>query len=184
MKIVVLQGSPRIKGNTAQLAQEVIKPLEAKGAEIKWYNLNQLNIRGCQSCYVCKKQPECVIKDDARGILADIATADAVIFATPVFMWDMTGQMKLLVDRLFAFMNLDFSSKLIPSKKFLWVVTQGQPDPDTFRANFEKSVKVMQMMGFGEGKIFVQGGLMELADISANAGAVAKAQEMAAWLAA
>ena len=184
MKIVVLQGSPRIKGNTAQLAQEVVAPLKANGAEVIWYNLNQLNIRGCQSCYVCKKQPECVIKDDAKGILADIAAADAVIFATPVFMWDMTGQMKLLVDRLFAFMNMDFSSKLIPGKKFLWIVTQGQPDPDTFRPNFEKSLKVLQMMGFGEGKLFIAGGFMDLVDVSANAPVVAEAKAMAAWIAA
>ncbi|MFA6075804.1 MAG: flavodoxin family protein [Negativicutes bacterium] len=183
MKIVVLQGSPRVNGNTAQLAKEVIKPLEAKNAEIKWYNLNQLNIRGCQSCYVCKKQAECVIKDDAKEILENIAAADAVIFATPVFMWDMTGQLKLMVDRLFAFMNLDFSSKLIPGKKFLWVVTQGQPDVNIFRPNFEKSVKVLQMMGFGEGKIFIAGGFMELADVSKQEPVVAEARQMAAWLA-
>lgn len=182
MKIVVLQGSPRIKGNTAQLAREVVKPLEAQGAEIVWYNLNQMNIKGCQSCYVCKKQPECVIKDDGKEILASIAAADAVIFATPVFMWDMTGQMKLIVDRLFAFMNMDFSSKLVPGKKFIWVVTQGQPDSKTFQANFEKSLKVLQMMGFGEGKLFIKGGFMEVADITADKAVIAAAQEMAAWL--
>ena len=183
MKIVVLQGSPRIKGNTAQLAKEVIRPLESKGAEIVWYNLNQLSIKGCQSCYACKKQPGCVIKDDAQAILENIASADAVIFATPVFMWDMTGQMKLIVDRLFAFMNADFSSKLVPGKKFLWVVTQGQPDANLFRPNFEKSVKVMQMMGFGEGRIFIAGGFMELADVSKQESVVAEAQQRADWLA-
>ena len=182
MKVVVLQSSPRIKGNTAQVTKEVVKHLEALGAEIVWYDLNTMSVKGCQSCYACKKHPTCVIKDDGAQALASVAEADAVIFATPVYMWDMTGQLKTMFDRMFAYMNMDFSSKLAPGKKTLWIVTQGQPDPATFQANFEKSVQCTKLLGFGEGKLFISGGFMDLQDISANTSVIAQAKTMAEWL--
>ena len=141
-----------------------------------------MNIKGCQSCFGCKSHPSCVIQDDGKRVLDSIAKADRVIMATPVYMWDMTAQMKTLVDRLFCFMNPDYSSKLAPGKKILWTITQGQVDDKLFLGTFEKHGKMLQFLGFGENKFIIAGGLGNPGDISSQTNVLQSAREMAKWL--
>ena len=182
MKIVALLASPRPKGNTAALMQRVLQDAEALGAQTEVFSLNKLNIKGCQGCYGCKKNPTCVIKDDAQPILAAIAEADRIVLATPVYMWDMAGQLKTIIDRFFCFMNMDYTSKLAQGKKVLWTITQGQPDVDKFRPAFEQHAAMLQFLGFGENKLLIAGGMMMPGDAEANTDAMEKATEMAKWL--
>lgn len=182
MKIVALLASPRQKGNTAVLMERALKEAEALGAQTEVFNLNKLNMKGCQSCYGCKRNPSCVIKDDGQSVLEAIAGADGVILATPVYMWDMAGQLKLMIDRLFSFLNTDYSSKLTPGKKVLWTITQGQPDTDKFRHTFEGHAAMMEFLGFGENKLFITGGMMMPGDAEARTDAMEQAAEMAKWL--
>lgn len=182
MKIVALLASPRPKGNTAVLMQKVLQEAEALGAQTEVFSLNKLNIRGCQSCYACKKNPTCIIKDDAQPILKAIAEADRVVLATPVYMWDMAGQMKIMIDRLFCFLNTDYTSKLKPGEKVLWTITQGQPDVDKFRTVFEQHAAMMEFLGFGENKLFITGGMMAPGDAEKQSDAMEEAASMAKWL--
>lgn len=182
MKIVALLASPRPKGNTAVLMQKVLQEAETLGAQTEVFSLNKLNIRGCQSCYGCKKNLSCVIKDDAQPILEAIAGADRVILATPVYMWDMAGQLKIMIDRMFSFINTDYTSKLAPGKKVLWTITQGQSDVDQFRTVFEHHVAMMEFLGFGENKLFITGGMMMPGDAEARTEAMETAAMMAKWL--
>ena len=182
MKVVALLGSPRKQGNTALLMQEVLKETEALGGKTEVFYLNRMEIKGCQSCFACKSHPTCVLKDDGKQVLDAIAEADRVILATPVYMWDMTAQLKTLVDRLFCFLNRDYSSKLAPGKKILWTITQGQVDEKMFLATFEKHGKMLQFLGFGESKFLIAGGLQTPGDLSSQTGVLEKAREMAKWL--
>lgn len=180
MKIVALLSSPRKRGNSELLVEEVLKGIE--GATVKKHHLNQLSIKGCQACLGCKEKENCVIKDDATEILEDIKEADAVIFATPVYMWQMTGQLKTLVDRLYSFMNPDFSSKLTPGKKVLWVVTQGNPDESLFMPYFENAGQMLKIVGLGDYQILLAGGLREAGAVKNDQAVLDKAKTMGQWL--
>jgi multimeric flavodoxin WrbA len=97
-------------------------------------------------------------------------------------MWDMAGQLKIIIDRLFSFFNVDYTSKLTPGKKVLWTITQGQPDVDKFRSVFEQHAAMMEFLGFGENKLFITGGMMVPGDAELRSDAMEEAKAMAQWL--
>lgn len=184
MKIVALLGSPRINGNTAILMEEVLKGAKAAGAETQSFVLNDLDISWCQGCFACKVKPYCIVTDDGNTIIEAITNADGIIFATPIYMWDMTAQLKTIIDRFTCLLNPDFTSKLLPGKKVLWTVTQGQSDIDLFSDVFVRHEKMLQFLGFGENKLLIAGGLHRPGDIENRADIMGKARELGGWLAA
>lgn len=183
-KILVLNGSPRKQGTTAALAEEVTRAASEQGAQIKSYHLNSMNLKGCQSCYACKEQDHrCVLQDDMQELYDEIATASGIVFATPVYMWQMTAQLKQVIDRLYPFLKPDYSSYLAPGKKVLLAVTQARPDTSMFRHYFEHMGKNLSFLGFGAYKILIAGNINKLEDFHTQTKVVAEARRMGAWLA-
>ena len=83
MKIAALFGSPRRKGNSATAAKAFCDAAEALGAEVKTYELNRLQYRGCQGCMTCKtKLDKCVLKDDLTQVLDAVRDADILLLAS------------------------------------------------------------------------------------------------------
>ena len=105
MNIVALMGSPRKNSNTDILIDEMIKAADENGHNVKKYSVSELNIEGCRGCGYCTGGNECVIKDDALKITHEIAESEGLIVATPIYYGQMTGQLKILLDRLFAITN-------------------------------------------------------------------------------
>jgi len=102
MNVVTIFGGPRLEGNTATVLGWVEGALREGGHTVGRFNLNELDIRGCQSCYACAESPDepgCTLRDDAQPIFAAMAGADAVVFASPLYMWSVSGQLKLFLDR-------------------------------------------------------------------------------------
>ncbi|WP_371380067.1 flavodoxin family protein [Sporomusa aerivorans] len=182
-KIVAINGSPRAQGSTAALVDAILKGAGEKGAQVKTYNVNTMNIKGCQSCYACKTQGHCVLQDDMQELYEEIATAGGIIFATPVYMWQMTAQLKLAVDRLYPFLKPDYSSYLTPGKKVLLAVTQGRPDTSMFHHYFEHMGKTLSFLGFGDYKILIAGGTRKPEDLLSQPTVVAEARQLGGWLA-
>ena len=112
MKIVGIMGSPRKQGNTSILLNKVIEGANEFGGEAIVFNPNAMNIYGCQGCEACKTKGYCVIKDDMQEIYRAIDEADVLVLASPIYMWAMSAQLKLVVDRLYAYMNADYSTAL------------------------------------------------------------------------
>ncbi len=139
-------GSPRKKGNTATLLAEAVRGVKAAGAEAKVYNLNEMNIKPCQSCYYCRANEGCPIKDDMATIYEDLKQADSVVISSPIYMFQVTAQVKLLFDRLFPMMNPEFKPRW-GSKKTLMLYTQGNPDPKMFAGSFATNEGFMKFMG-------------------------------------
>lgn len=104
-KVVAIMGSPRKNGNTSNLINEIIKGAEKSGAETKLFNLIDMNIKPCQACYYCRKHEGCLIKDDMQGLYESIKYADAIIIGSPIYMFQITGQMKQLIDRLYPLLS-------------------------------------------------------------------------------
>ena len=153
MKIIGFVGSPRRGKNTQALVESVLNCAAQNGADVKMYHLADLNYQGCQSCYACKKLDNCVLPDDVTPILAEIAQADAIVLGTPIYMWQMTGQLKLFVDRLYAFYMPALPSKLPPGKKVLLAVSQGNPDEKAFLPYLKNTGDMLKFIGFGSYEI-------------------------------
>jgi multimeric flavodoxin WrbA len=103
MKVITILGSPRKNGNTARVLEWIEEELKARGHEADRVNLGTHDINGCIACYTCQMDPEfngCAVKnDDANEVLDDMRSADAVVFSSPLYMWNFSAQMKALMDR-------------------------------------------------------------------------------------
>lgn len=134
MKVLTILGSPRKNSNSEALAKAAVAALPPNGLEAKTVKLNDLKFAGCQACFACKGKSEtCVVQDDLAPVLAQVAAADLVVLASPIYIGELTGQMKCFIDRTFSFLVPDYTAnpnptRLAPGKKMLLVLTQGVPD--------------------------------------------------------
>lgn len=106
MNILILMGSPRLYGNTAELCKYFMEEMKEQEAEIKYIELEKMTINPCRECYVCQDvagEYGCAQKDDMEQIAAEILWADLIVLATPIFSWYCTAKMKALLDRHYGF---------------------------------------------------------------------------------
>ena len=103
-KIVILNGSPRVGGNTAALIAAFKEGAESAGNTVNVFDLQKMNIHPCMGCGGGGKNPEspCVQKDDMQKIYPFYKEADVVVFASPLYYWTISGQLKCAIDRLYA----------------------------------------------------------------------------------
>lgn len=105
-KILIIGGSPRKTGNTATITGWVAEGAESAGASVKIVDAARLKykIAGCCSCYSCQvsQQFRCVILDEATEVVASFPEYDVVVFASPVYFFGLTAQIKMLMDRMFS----------------------------------------------------------------------------------
>ncbi|WP_235284257.1 flavodoxin family protein [Methanosarcina sp. 1.H.A.2.2] len=147
IKVLGLVGSPKVDGNTSRLVNAVLEGAAEKGAETVVYNLASLDIKGCDACCRCQEHGCCVIDDDMQKLYREIQAADVLVLGSPVYMWQMTAQTKLLIDRMTAFLRPDFSSRF-DNKKLILVFTQGIQDRDAFKPYFEYTAGLLYYLGF------------------------------------
>lgn len=103
MKIVVLTGSPRKGGNTQIMAEAFAKGARRAQHEVVVLDVAAMTIHGCLGCKYCfAHHGECVQKDDMAKVFAALSDADMVVFASPIYWFDITAQMKTTIDRLYA----------------------------------------------------------------------------------
>ena len=99
-KVVVLSTSLRNNSNSELLAKSFVEGAKKSGNEVEYITLKNKNIRFCTGCLTCQKTGRCVIKDDVTDIMDSVLNADVVVWATPIYYYEMSGQMKTLIDRL------------------------------------------------------------------------------------
>ncbi|MHA1884974.1 MAG: flavodoxin family protein [Promethearchaeota archaeon] len=102
MKILAISCSPRKKGNTVILLEEMIKGAAEHGADTELFSVSGKDIRGCDACYSCIATGECHIKDDMQPLYDKLVEADGIVFGTPIHYYGMTAQAKAIMDRTFA----------------------------------------------------------------------------------
>ena len=115
-KIILVNGSPRKNGNTAQLLQSAAKSAQDVGAEVAMINLYSLKFKGCTSCFYCKLKSKehgtCAMKDDLTIVLESVKSADAIIFGTPIYFMNLSSGMIAFIERLF-FSNYIYSAEIL-----------------------------------------------------------------------
>ena len=119
MLVLGLQGSPRKKGNTFFLLSAFMAAVEKLGAQTRIIDVAQKNIIPCREYVVCEKKGYCPIDDDLKTeIYPLIRRAEVVVLASPIFFYNMTAQLKAVVDRCQTFWARKYKLKLSdPAKK-------------------------------------------------------------------
>ena len=109
-KTVILNGSPRKKGNTSYIVNELKTSVEEKiaASEVVVLTVNNMDFKSCQACEGCKRTGgKCVFKDDTNAMISEILSADNLVFATPVYFFGMTAQLKLAIDKFYCVGGMD-----------------------------------------------------------------------------
>jgi multimeric flavodoxin WrbA len=135
INLLCLLGSPRRGGNSDLLAAEVCAGFESAGGSVQTVALSELDVRPCTGCNGCvNDRPEtCVIDDDMTDIYAHMLAADALLWATPVYSWAPSAQMKIVLDRQFAWGEYQNTrhARALAGRPVGLAVCYGDPDPAT-----------------------------------------------------
>jgi multimeric flavodoxin WrbA len=99
MRITVLQGSPNKDGSTAMLVDRFVKGAEENGHSCRVLHVCDMDVSPCTGCIACGYEGPCAIEDGNNGIRSDILSSDMLVFATPLYYFGMTSQLKAVIDR-------------------------------------------------------------------------------------
>lgn len=117
MKIIAVNGSPRKNWNTDTLLQKALEGAKSQGAQTSLFHLYDIDYKGCTSCFACKlknsKNKElCAMQDELTPVLEQILSCDALILGSPIYLGNVTGEMRSFLERLiFPLVAYDFGVK-------------------------------------------------------------------------
>jgi len=103
MNVLILQGSPRAKGNTAWMAEEFKNAAEAAGHQVTVVNVAKKKIAGCLACEYChnKGNGECIQKDDMQELYPLMAEAEMLVLAAPIYYFTLDAQIQAPIQRMY-----------------------------------------------------------------------------------
>lgn len=127
-KVLIIKGSPRKNGNSATLADQLALGARQHGADVESFSVHNLNIHPCDACDSCQEtNGVCVIQDDMHMLYPKIQQADILVLASPIYWFTMNAQLKLCIDRWYAFQPI--RKEVWPGKKVGIILTYGDSDP-------------------------------------------------------
>lgn len=146
-EIVIVNGSPRMDGNTSTLLNAVARGAEDGGAAIKFYTLFKMKYMACQGCFSCRINDDCIIRDGLHDLLQRIKAAHGVVIGSPIYMMQVTGPVKNMYDRFFPLTDTEYKPRF-GIKKMLAIYSQGFGDPQMFESYFEYTAAIFPALGF------------------------------------
>lgn len=130
MKLLVLNGSPRMKGTTKKvlsLLKESID-LNKKNVEIDFFDISKMKLSACSNCDGCRRNGgTCIVEDDSVFLQEKIFEADTLVFGSPVYWWGITAQLKMVIDKLYSKEKIYLNKKI---KKNIGLVIVGESELD------------------------------------------------------
>ena len=108
-RILIISSSPRKGGNSETLAAAFAKGAQAAGHQVETIYLREKQVGFCKGCFACLKLGHCVIEDDAVEIAAKMHDTDVLVFATPVYYYCISGQLKTMLDRANPLFDTDYA---------------------------------------------------------------------------
>ena len=111
--VLVITTSLRAKSNSDILAESLIAGARDAGHQVEHLSLKGKTIGFCRGCLACQKTQKCVMKDDAVMIADKVMNADTLVFVTPIYYYEMSGQMKTLLDRLNPLYSTDYKFRYV-----------------------------------------------------------------------
>ena len=126
-KVLVISTSVRGNSNSEKLAEAFADGAKAAGNEVELVSLKDKTIAFCKGCLACQQTGHCVIKDDANAITDKMLEADVVVWATPIYYYEMSGQMKTMIDRANSLFPKDYKFRDV---YLLTAAAEDEPDVD------------------------------------------------------
>lgn len=123
-KVLILEGSPRIHGNSDLLCDELMKGAVEAGHEVEKIRVASEKIAPCSACYYCRSHNgECVFKDDMAEVMQKMIDADVIVLASPVYFYSISAQLKAVIDRTVARWTE------VENKQLYYILTMAEEDP-------------------------------------------------------
>ena len=163
MKIVVLKGSPRKSGNSNWLADRFAKGAAEAGHEVFEFDCTKHNVGGCLGCGACGMNGPCVQRDDFALVRDRLVEADAILFATPIYYFGMSGQLKNVIDRFYSIHDC------MGRKKALLFATMGNPNEHVSDPAVLMYEKMIAYLGWEDGGRIIASGVWASGDIKNTA---------------
>ncbi len=146
-KVIAFYCSPRKNGYTAKLMDQIIEGAKSVGAEIVTYDLNADGVKGCQGCFACRGFEGCATMDLLHPMYEDIKNATGIIAGFPIYFGAVSGQGKILLDRLYPMVGDKFVPRF-PDKKVVTVFAQANPDSTLFTGAMESTHNFFKLCGW------------------------------------
>ena len=126
MKILILNGSPRMNGNTKTALKAIESGIDTSNNQVEFLDITKYSLSGCTGCNICHTNGGiCIIKDDCIPLVEKICEADTIIFGSPVYWWGITAQLKMLIDKMY------FKNAVLPKqKKNIGIIAVGADNLD------------------------------------------------------
>lgn len=165
-KIVVLNGSPRRNGNTSELVKAFTEGAESAGHTVTEFFLQGMDIHGCRGCFGGGKDPDhpCVQRDGMDQIYPAYREADIVVLASPLYYWNLSGQLRTAFDRLFAVAECDPDYRNPVKECALLMAAEG----DGFDEVVNYYDNLMRHLGWTDRRKVLCGGVMAVGDIKGH----------------
>ncbi len=164
MKILVVIGGGRPKGNTEQLADAFIKGATEAGHEVEKVSLRKTEVKGCMGCNSCRYGKPCVQKDGFNELVPKIKSADCIVFASPLLFWTISAALKAFIERFYCIAEKDENPpygryEKYPIKDAALLMTSA----DNFFWTFEQAVSyykfaIINYIGFHDKGMVLAGG--------------------------
>ena len=181
MKVLAISGSPRKEGNSETVIRKIIENLE--GCESEFVRLNDLALKGCQACKYCRtKGDKCIIKDDISDLLEKMKNADRIILGAPNYMGCVSGQLKILMDRMYSLKDSGRNSRLAEGKKAVLVFSQGHSDKTAYAGCYSNVKKRIESLNVEVTDTVVAHSVEVPGEVKNKKDIMAKASEAAAGL--
>lgn len=165
-KILILNGSPRLNGNTHELISSFEKGALESNNEVITFDVARMNIHGCLGC--CRGGKDisspCVQKDDMEKIYPYYRNADIVVLASPMYYWSISGQLKCVFDRLFAVAECD-PNYANPIKEAILLMASEGDDEDNFKPVKDYYHALLKHLNWTDKGIVYAGGNMAVGAI-------------------
>jgi multimeric flavodoxin WrbA len=165
-KIVVLNGSPRKTGNTAALIDAFTAGAEEAGNKVKRFDIQQMNIRPCLGCLKGGTGTEgpCTQNDGMNEIYPFYKEADIVVFASPLYFWSFSAQLKMAIDRLFAV--TEAAGMKSSYKECVMLVAAEEDTKEAFEQLVAYYSRIVKNLRWKDRGMVLAGGVYQVGDIA------------------
>ena len=173
-RVLIISTSLRGGSNSDILAKECEKGAMEAGHEVEYISLKGKEIKYCIGCLSCQNKGVCVLKDDVAEIMEKVKKAEIIVFATPIYYYEMSGQMKTLLDRLNPLYPTDYKFREI-----YMIATAAEDEESTFEKAYNGLQGWVDCFEKAELKGIVTGGGIDAANTAADhSGVMKKAYEL------
>jgi len=178
-KILILMGSPRKTGNSAILAEHLAKGGGDAGADVEALYLHGMDIKPCTGCNQCQGADAggCVINDAMQTVYEKLKEADSIVFASPIYWFSVTAQLKTVIDRIYAVGGGD--KNILREKNFGVLLVYADADP--FTSGAVNALRMFQDISAYLGTTIVDmvyGSAYEAGEIAGNSEILEQAREL------